>query len=44
LQRGFELNYLLNLTENEKLMFIASMELYTEYENKKISALFNVGG
>ena len=40
LQKGHELNYLLNLSEDAKAFFIASMELTAEMEQEKTNAMF----
>ncbi len=48
LQKGHSLQYLLNLTEEEKLFFIESMVVnrqeQIEYDIKKIKASMGVGG
>ncbi len=43
LQKGHELDYLINLSEDAQTMFIASMELSVESENKKLETLFAGG-
>lgn len=40
LQKGQRLDYLLNLSEDAKTFFIASMELSAELENQKIQTIF----
>lgn len=40
MMKGFELDYLLNLSDDAKAFFIASMEVATEYENQRIEKMF----
>ena len=40
LNTSFELDYLINLSDDAKAFFVASMEVVTEFENQKIESLF----
>ena len=42
LQKGHNLDYLLNLSEDAKTMFIASMECMAEKENERVESIFKL--